>query len=82
VILSVLFAAGVLLADVTPAAANAAVAPAPAVAAEPEKKPEDRLICHNEPQPGSLMTKKVCVHVTPRPQAEKAKPQPAPAASN
>jgi invasion protein IalB len=80
VILSALFAAGVLLADVTPAAANAAAAVPPA--AEAEKKPEDRLVCHNEAQPGSLMTKKVCVHITPRPQAEKAKPQPAPAGGN
>jgi hypothetical protein len=66
VILSALLAATMMLADTTPAAAAAATAVAPTAPvsdAAPEKAPEDRLVCHNEAQPGTLMTKKVCVRV-------------------
>jgi len=83
VILSALFAASVLLADVTPAAAAATAtpAPAPAMAAAPaEKAPEGRLVCHSESQPGSLIAKKTCVRVPSKPAADakagEAKPAP------
>ncbi|HEX3888024.1 MAG TPA: hypothetical protein VHW05_11050 [Phenylobacterium sp.] len=65
-IFSLLFAAGLMLADPAPAAASAA-APAPAAAAPsaqaaaPAKKAEQpRLICKTESVTGSLMPKKTC----------------------
>jgi invasion protein IalB len=67
VILSALIAATMMLADTTPAAAAAATTATPATPASaeaPAKKPEEgRLVCRSESQPGTLMTKKVCVRV-------------------
>jgi len=83
VILSALIAASVLLADVTPAAAAATATPAPvaAAAAPAEKPPEGRLVCRSESQPGSLIAKKTCVRVAPKPtkDAKAAEPKAAPA---
>jgi hypothetical protein len=63
VILSAMFAATILLADTTPAAATAATTVSPATVtgaakAAPANKP--RLICKTESVTGSLMPKKTC----------------------
>ncbi|MDB5424540.1 MAG: hypothetical protein JWQ29_1956 [Phenylobacterium sp.] len=59
--ISVIFAAAVLLADVTPAAGEAATAQAPAAAAPAAKeKDKDALVCHTEATPGSRLPKKTC----------------------
>lgn len=64
-ILSAMFAATMLLADTTPAAATAAsnVNPATAAAAasaKPAKADKPRVICKTESVTGSLMPKKTC----------------------
>jgi hypothetical protein len=62
-ILSAMFAATMLLADTTPAAATAAsnVNPATAAApAKPAKADKPRVICKSESVTGSLMPKKTC----------------------
>lgn len=61
-ILSAMFAATILLADTTPAAATAATTVSPAtVTATPAAKTEKpRLICKTEAVTGSLFPKKTC----------------------
>ena len=66
--IAVLFAATVLLADTTPAAAQAATPAAPAATAASAAKPaaktaksdKDQLVCHNEVATGSLFPTKTC----------------------
>jgi uncharacterized protein (DUF2147 family) len=61
VILSVLFAASMMLADATPAAATAVTPVQPAAAAAPAKKAdEDKMVCKTEAVTGSLFPKKTC----------------------
>jgi hypothetical protein len=63
VILSAMFAATILLADTTPAAASAAQAAAPATPAKPaaaDKPAKPRMICKTEAVTGSLFPKKTC----------------------
>jgi hypothetical protein len=63
VILSAMFAATILMADTTPAAAAAASTVSPAtVTATPKAAPANkpRLICKTESVTGSLMPKKTC----------------------
>ncbi len=75
-ILSALIVASVMLADVTPAAA-ASPATAPVAAAMPaEKPPEGRLVCRSEAVVGTLMTKKTCYRVAPRPTTDAKAPDP------
>jgi hypothetical protein len=65
-ILSAMFAATMMLADTTPAAAaaassvNPATAAAPANPAAPAKASKPRVICKTESVTGSLMPKKTC----------------------
>ena len=75
-ILSALIVASVMLADVTPAAAAAATTPPAAAATPAEKPPEGRLVCHSEGVVGTLMTKKICYRVAPRPTTDAKAPDP------
>ena len=63
-ILSAMFAATMMLADTTPAAATAASSVNPATAAAPAKPAakadKPRVICKTESVTGSLMPKKTC----------------------
>ena len=69
--ISVLFAAAILLAETTPAAAGAqAVAAPPAAAAPAQKVNKDGLVCHTEEIVGSRIPKKVCF--TPEQAADRA----------
>lgn len=59
-ILSVLFAATMMLADAAPAAAATATPAQPAAAAPAKKTVEDKLVCKTEAVTGSLFPKKTC----------------------
>jgi hypothetical protein len=61
--ISAIFAAAVLLADVTPPAGEAATAQAPtaAPAAKTKEKSKDALVCHTDANLGTRLPKKVCV---------------------
>ena len=77
-ILSALILSGALLAEVTTAT------PPPAAATSAEKLAEGRLVCRSEAQPGTLMTKKICYRVAPKPAADAkaADVKPTPPANN
>jgi uncharacterized protein (DUF2147 family) len=60
VILSAMFAATIMLADATPAAATAATAAAPAEAAKATKTEKPKMVCRTEAVTGSMFPKKTC----------------------
>ena len=70
--IGVLFAAAVLLAETTPAAADnpADAAPPAAVKAPPVKVNKDGKVCHTEEVLGSRIPKRVCF--TPEEEADRA----------
>jgi uncharacterized protein (DUF2147 family) len=55
-----MFAATIMLADATPAAATAAAAAAPAEAAKATKTEKPKMVCRTEAVTGSMFPKKTC----------------------
>jgi uncharacterized protein (DUF2147 family) len=55
-----MFAATIMLADATPAAATAATAAAPAEAAKATKTEKPKMVCRTEAVTGSMFPKKTC----------------------